>query len=114
MRCQYHTHSKTCYQYDPNQCRFELGKDKPIRPITTIDPTTGEVTLRCLHGLVNNFNETILGILHYQVPRFWSINQSHCILYHRLHHTAYAALELAYKKLGEVGSDDDNVTLRAK
>ena len=45
MRCQYHTHSKTCYKYDPNQCRFELGEDKPIQPITTIDPSTGEVTL---------------------------------------------------------------------
>ena len=49
-------------------------------------------------------------VLEYQPKPLYSILQTTSLS----HNTAYAALELAYKKLGEVGSDDDNVTLRAK
>ncbi|KAJ6528981.1 hypothetical protein B0H19DRAFT_1333713 [Mycena capillaripes] len=52
QRCQVHSHTHTCYKYwkghpDPKECRFDLNKSND-RPITTIDPETGEIMLRCL------------------------------------------------------------------
>ena len=60
-RCQSHSHSKTCYKYwkgppDPKECRFDLD-DKNRCPQSSVDPETGEICLRCLDGMVNNFND---------------------------------------------------------
>lgn len=125
LRCQYHTHSKTCYKYDPHQCRFELGENKELRPITVVDPETGEIRLQCLHGLVNNFNETILTALrcNMDIKYIGSGVSAKAVVFYitdyitksQLHaHVAYAALELAYKKLGETSPGDDSITIRAK
>lgn len=34
--------------------------EKNYVPVSTFDPKSGELTLRCMDGLVNNFNQTIL------------------------------------------------------
>ena len=62
--CQVHKHSKTCYKYwkgppNPKECRFDLDENN-ICPETTFDMESGEICFRCLDGLVNNFNDTIL------------------------------------------------------
>ena len=59
QRCQYHRHSATCYKYDIHSCRFDMHKGN-YKPISCFDTSSGELILRCLHGLVNNFNETML------------------------------------------------------
>jgi hypothetical protein len=61
MACQRHKHQSTCYKYSPDktECRFGLSTTNYV-PISTIDPETGELHLRCLDGLVNNFNSTII------------------------------------------------------
>ena len=125
LRCQYHTHSKTCYKYDPNQCRFDLGEGKQLRPITTVNPDTGEIELCCLHVLVNNFNETILAAVrcNMDIKYIGSGASAKAVVFYITDyitksqlqaHVAYAALELAYKKLGEVDSCEDDISLRAK
>ncbi|KAJ7893562.1 hypothetical protein B0H13DRAFT_1625131 [Mycena leptocephala] len=63
-QCQTHTHSKTCFKYwrgppEPKTCRFDLHEDN-FRAKSCFDPETGEICLRCLDGLVNNFNATII------------------------------------------------------
>ena len=125
LRCQYHTHSKTCFKYDPRKCRFELGDDKKLRPITTVNADTGEIELRCLHSLVNNFNHTMLSTMrcNMDIKYIGSGASAKAVVFYITDyitksqlqaHVAYAALELAYKKLGEVNVSDDDVTLRAK
>lgn len=92
--CQQHSHTDTCYKYckdgDRKECRF--GHDiANHEPISTFDVETGGLRLRCLDGLVNNLNDTI-------------IKPS----------VSFAALELAIDKLGEYNPVDDLITLRAK
>ncbi|KAJ7937899.1 hypothetical protein B0H13DRAFT_1588237 [Mycena leptocephala] len=63
-QCQTHTHSKTCFKYwrgspERKTCRFDLHEDN-FRAKICFDPETGEICLRCLDGLVNNFNATII------------------------------------------------------
>ena len=124
-RCQYHTHSKTCYKYDPHRCRFELDEQTELHPITTIDDETGEVVMRCLHGLVNNFNETMLRLLrcNMDIKYIGSGASAKAVTYYVTDyitksqlkaHVAYAALELAVKRLGEFDASDDDITVHAK
>ncbi|KAJ7851173.1 hypothetical protein B0H14DRAFT_3085829 [Mycena olivaceomarginata] len=59
--------NKTCFKYwhgPPEQktCRFDLHEDN-FRAISCFDPETGEIQLRCLNGLVNNFNATMIEAL---------------------------------------------------
>jgi hypothetical protein len=63
-RCQRHRHTNTCYKYwkgypEPKECRFDLDNGNEI-PESSFDPDTGESTMKCLDGLVNRFNETML------------------------------------------------------
>lgn len=67
-KCQIYTHTYTCYKYwkgpsEPQECCFDLKEDN-VRPESYVDSETGEICLRCLNGLVNNFNETILEAVH--------------------------------------------------
>ena len=59
--CQLHRHQDTCFKYSPDkqECCFGLNTAN-YNPSSTFDPKTGELRLRCLDGLVNNFNATIL------------------------------------------------------
>src|SRR5271155_4560180 len=121
-QCQSHCHSQTCYKYwkgppDPRECRFDLD-EKNVCLESHFDSVTGELNLRCLDGMVNNFNETNLDI-----KIIGSGPSAKAILYYITDyitksqlksHVAFAVLKLAVKKLGEYDEDDDEVTIRAK
>ncbi|KZV60816.1 hypothetical protein PENSPDRAFT_678723 [Peniophora sp. CONT] len=127
-RCQSHKHTQTCYKYwkgppHPKECRFDLSADN-TRPTTTFTED-GDISLRCLDGLVNNFNATMIeaircnmdikfigsggsakAVLHY-ITDYISKSQLKA-------HVAYAALELAVQKLSDYNPDDDDIATRAK
>ncbi|KAJ7681094.1 hypothetical protein B0H17DRAFT_1161177 [Mycena rosella] len=128
-RCQSHSHHPTCFKYwrgppEPKECRFDLDEANVVS-ISMIDPDTGELTLRCLDGLVNNFNQTMLEAIccNMDIKFIGSGPAAKAILYYITDyitktqlqaHVAYAALELAVGKLGEYDPEIDDVTTRAK
>ncbi|KAF7314095.1 ATP-dependent DNA helicase [Mycena chlorophos] len=129
IQCQKHTHSKTCFKYwpgppHPKTCRFDLHEDN-YRAETVFDPETGEINLRCLDGLVNNFNATILEAVrnNMDIKFIGSGTSAKAILYYITDyitksqlktHVAFAMLELAVKKLGEFKPGEDEISIRGK
>ncbi|KDQ54422.1 hypothetical protein JAAARDRAFT_60799 [Jaapia argillacea MUCL 33604] len=128
QRSQQHTHTRTCYKYcKPPQkmvCRFDLDPGN-VRPESTVNPETGELCLRCLDGMVNNFNDTMLEAIrcNMDIKFIGSGASAKAILYYITDyitksqlktHVAYAALELAVRKLGDYNSNEDEATTRAK
>ena len=127
--CQLHRHSKTCYKYwkgppEPKECRFDLDQSNTCDE-TTFNMETGELCFKCLNGLVNNFNETILKAIrcNMDIKFIGSGPAAKAIIYYITNyitksqlktHVAYAVLELATKKLEEYNPDDDDITVRAK
>jgi hypothetical protein len=96
-----------------------------VIPVSTIDPDTGEITLRCLDGLVNNFNETIIEAIrcNMDIKFIGSGPAAKAVLYYITDyitktqlqaHVAYAALELAVNRLGDYDPDTDDHRTRAK
>ncbi|KAJ7167184.1 hypothetical protein C8R43DRAFT_817994, partial [Mycena crocata] len=128
-RCQRHRHTGTCFKYwkgypDTKDCRFDLDPSNET-PISVFDPETGEFTLRCLDGLVNNFNITILQAIrcNMDIKFIGSGPAAKAVLYYITDyitksqlqaHVAYAALELAVNRLGEFDAEEDDLTSRAK
>ena len=128
-QCQSHTHSGTCYKYwkgppEPKECRFDLD-EKNTRATSSVDPDTGEIFLKCLDQLVNNFNSTILEAVrcNMDIKFIGSGASAKAILYYITDyitksqlkaHVAYAALDLAVRKLGEYDPQEDDLTIRAK
>src|SRR3984957_4650754 len=126
--CQYHTHSTTCYKYytgkGPRLCRFDMYEENR-RENSTVNPKTGEISLRCLDGLVNNFNASILEAIrcNMDIKFIGSGASAKAILYYITDyitksqlktHVAYAALELAINKLEQYHPHESEKTLRAK
>lgn len=81
--------------------------------------------LRCLDGMVNNFNKTMLEAIrcNMDIKFIGSGASAKAVLYYITDyitksqlkaHVAYAALELAASKLGVPDPDDDDITIRAK
>lgn len=128
-KCQAHRHTDTCYKYwkgypYPLECRFDLHESN-YNASSTIDPETGELDLRCLDGLVNNFNSTMLQAIrcNMDIQFIGSGPTAKAILYYITNyiskaqlktHVAFAALELSVKKLDEYSELDDEHTIRAK
>jgi hypothetical protein len=128
-QCQQHVHSKTCYKYwkgppDPKTCRFDLDPEN-VQLETLFDMETGELCLRCLDGLVNNFNAIILAAIrcNMDLKFIGSGASAKAILYYITDyimktqlksHVAFAALELAVRKLGDYDPLADDITVRAK
>jgi len=128
-KCQSHTHSGTCYKYwkgppDPKQCRFDLD-EKNVCAESSIDIETGKICLRCLDGLVNNFNKTILEAMrcNMDIKFIGSGASAKAILYYITDyitksqlktHVAFAALALAVDKLGEYDPDANELMTRSK
>ncbi|KAJ7194625.1 hypothetical protein C8J57DRAFT_1650480, partial [Mycena rebaudengoi] len=128
-QCQSHEHSKTCFKYwrgppEPKTCRFDLHEDN-FRAESSFDPETGEISLRCLDGLVNNFNETIIEAIrcNMDIKFIGSGASAKGIMYYITDyitkaqlktHVAFSMLELAVKKLGEVNPFESDQTVRAK
>ncbi|KZV80405.1 hypothetical protein EXIGLDRAFT_591831, partial [Exidia glandulosa HHB12029] len=129
LKSQMHTHSGTCFKYwkgtGPRECRFDLDAANYC-PESSFDPETGEINLRCLNGLVNNYNPTMIEALRCNMDiKFIGSGQSaKAILYYVTDyitksplkaHVAYAALEMAVRKLNENESAEESDTqLRAK
>lgn len=128
FRCQRHEHGFTCYKYwkkgEPLRCRFDLAEDH-TRSESYFDEQTGELCLRCLDGMVNNFNETILRAMrcNMDIKFIGSGESAKGVLYYITDyiakaqlktHVAYAALELAVKKLNEVELNTDDIRMRSK
>ena len=127
--CQSHRHSATCFKYwrgppDPKECRFDLGEHR-YRGRTEFNLETGELQMRCLDGLVNNFNHTILEAIrcNMDIKFMGSGPSTKAVIYYITDyitkaqlkaHVAYAALELAVKKLNTMDPADDIPTTRAK
>ncbi|KZV97592.1 hypothetical protein EXIGLDRAFT_588538, partial [Exidia glandulosa HHB12029] len=115
-KCQMHTHSRTCYKYwkgppEPQECRFDLDESNYCAE-STVDRETGELNLRCLDGLVNNYNPTMLEALrcNMDIKFIGSGPSAKAILYYVTDyitksplkaHVSFAALELAVRKLRE-------------
>ncbi|KIK59523.1 hypothetical protein GYMLUDRAFT_74432 [Collybiopsis luxurians FD-317 M1] len=129
QRCQVHNHTSTCFKYckdpsQPKECRFGLGPEN-YQPVSVFDSESGELTLRCLDGLVNNFNETILQAIHcnMDIKFIGSGASAKAVLYYITNyitksqlktHIAYAALERAIVKLGDVNEVDMPMTVKVK
>jgi len=127
--CQWHYHTQTCYKYwkgpgAPKECHFDLD-EKNRRVNTTVDHETGEICLRCLDGLVNNFNSTILEAIwcNMDIKFIGSGASAKAVLYYITDyitksqlktHVTYAALELAVQKLGEQDPDNGDDRQQAK
>ncbi|KAF4617233.1 hypothetical protein D9613_005788 [Agrocybe pediades] len=129
-KCQAHRHSATCYKYwkgpsETKECRFRLDEHKK-EEYTYLDPPTGEIHLRCLDGMVANFNETMLRCIRSNMDiQFMGTGASaKAVIYYITDyisksqlkaHVAYSTLELALKKLQETDNpNDDDQTVRAK
>ncbi|KAK0229868.1 hypothetical protein EDD85DRAFT_755761, partial [Armillaria nabsnona] len=125
--CQKHSHSKTCFKYCKKYeciCRFDLDESN-YREHSLFDYEKGELCLRCLDGLVNNFNETMIRAVHcnMDIKFIGSGASAKAILYYITDyitksqlkvHVAYATLELSVKKLSEFDPEEDEITVRAK
>ncbi|TDL18176.1 hypothetical protein BD410DRAFT_688694, partial [Rickenella mellea] len=128
-QCQSHRHTKTCFKYwkgppEPRECRFDLDSAR-FCPQSSFDCESGELCLRCLDGMVNDFNATILAAVrcNMDIKFIGSGNAAKAILFYITDyitksqlktHVAFAALELAVKKLGEYNPAEDELTVRAK
>jgi hypothetical protein len=128
-KCQFHVHTRTCYKYwkgpgYAKECRFDLDESN-VRPISQFDPETGEFELRCLDGLVNNFNTTMLEAIRCNMDiKFISSGPAaKAVMYYITDyitksqlqaHVAYAALELAVTRLGEYDPEEDDFAMRAR
>ncbi len=126
--CQIHKHRKTCFKYCPpplpKVCCFDLDVSN-VNTETYFDYEKGEICLRCLDGLVNNFNATILRAVrcNMDIKFIGSGAPAKAVLYYITDYitksqlktlVAYAALELLVKKLGKYDPNEDEVTVRAK
>ncbi|KAF8233557.1 hypothetical protein L208DRAFT_1266138, partial [Tricholoma matsutake] len=91
----------------------------------TVDVTTGELTLQCLDGLVNNLNATTLQTMRCNMDiKFIGSGTAvkaimYCITDYILKsqlkaHVAYATLELAVTKLGSYNPGEDLMTVCTK
>jgi hypothetical protein len=127
-RVQRHRHSHTCYKhYKPGEertCRFDL-KEENFRATSTVDPETGQINLRCLDGLVNNFNMTILEAVrcNMDIQFIGSGESAKAMIYYITDyitksqlksHVAYAALQVAVRKCEGVDDAEDDFTVRSK
>ncbi|KAF9643181.1 hypothetical protein BDM02DRAFT_3157500 [Thelephora ganbajun] len=117
-----------CYKHhkegETAECWFHLDENN-FRETLDFDPETAELCLRCLQGLVNNFNAMMLEAIRCNMDiKFIGLGESaKAILYYITDyitksdlktHVAFAALELAVKKLGEFDPDVDEATVRVK
>jgi len=127
-RVQRHRHSHTCYKnYKPGEarsCRFDLSEEN-FRATSCIEPDTGQISLRCLDGLVNNFNVTMLEAVrcNMDIQFIGSGESAKAMIYYVTDyitksqlksHVAYAALQSAVKKCEDVGGENDDVMLQSK
>jgi hypothetical protein len=123
---QIHHHSQTCWRGPPGpkECQFNLDQGN-YREHSMFDSETESIHLKCLDGLVNNFNETIIQAIqcNMDIKFIGSGPTAKAILYYITDyitksqlktHITFAALELAVEKLGEYDPEEDVTTVHAK
>ncbi|KAF9039928.1 hypothetical protein BJ165DRAFT_1416403 [Panaeolus papilionaceus] len=118
---QRHSHSATCYKHwkgvgHQKDCRFNLDASN-VTQETTVHSETGEIELRKLDGLVNNYNSTILQALrcNMDIKFIGSGTSSKAVLYYITDyitktplkaHVAFAALDVAMQRLGAFNPEE--------
>lgn len=127
-RVQRHRYTHTCYKhYKPGEtrsCRFDLSEDN-FRAESAIDPETGCIRLRCLDGLVNNFNMTMLEAVrcNMDIQFIGSGESAKAMIYYVTDyitksqlksHVAYAALQLAVKKYEAINGEEKDFIMKSK
>ncbi|KAJ3804007.1 hypothetical protein F5876DRAFT_91882 [Lentinula aff. lateritia] len=121
-KCQVHTHTGTCYKYckhdsQPKECRFGLEASN-VEPISYFNLTMGELTLKCLDGLVNNFNEYIIHAIHcnMDIKFIGSGASAKAVLYYITNYITKSQLKAhrAVKRLDNHDTEDDPLTICAK
>ncbi|EIW62580.1 uncharacterized protein TRAVEDRAFT_105233, partial [Trametes versicolor FP-101664 SS1] len=127
LKNQMHRHTDTCYKYcgdGPRKCRFDLEEDNVVME-SVFDEETGDLILRILNGMVNNYNPTMLEALrcNMDLQYIGSGEEAKAVIYYITDyitksplkaHVAYAALELAVKKLTDAGFDVQDSFERAR
>ncbi|KAI0657854.1 hypothetical protein C8Q70DRAFT_876178, partial [Cubamyces menziesii] len=127
--CQHHKHTETCYKYykpedGDKRCRFELEPDNVI-PESTVDYDTGELTLRHVDGLVNNYNPTILEAMrcNMDIKFIGTGEDAKAVLYYITDyitksqlktHVAYAALALGVERAQDKSTVTSDWTANTK
>ncbi|KZO89459.1 hypothetical protein CALVIDRAFT_455709, partial [Calocera viscosa TUFC12733] len=126
--CQRHVHTDTCWKYcrdgQPKECRFNLDESNRV-PETFFDMDLGELHLRRVDGLVNNYNATIIQALrcNMDIKFVGSGPLAKAILYYITDyitksqlkvHVAYAALRLAVDRLNTAPVPPADVKERGK
>ncbi|KZT55303.1 hypothetical protein CALCODRAFT_414823, partial [Calocera cornea HHB12733] len=119
--CQQHVHTETCWKYcregEPKECRFNLDEGNH-QPKTFFDMDLGELHLRHVDGMVNNYNPTILQALRCNMDiKFVGLGPlAKAVMYYITDyitksqlkvHVAYAALRMAVDKLNGLGLPND-------
>ncbi|KAF8320647.1 hypothetical protein F5887DRAFT_827451, partial [Amanita rubescens] len=128
-QCQRHSHNTGCYKNwkgppEEKKCRFNLDESK-LNHHTFVDRSTGEIHGRCLDGMVNQFNDTMLEILrcNMDIKFIGSGYTAHAVLYYITDyiskmqlktHAAYNILEIALQRLEKYGTNDDSEATRAR
>ncbi|EMD32490.1 hypothetical protein CERSUDRAFT_21875, partial [Gelatoporia subvermispora B] len=127
--CQKHVHSNTCYKYwkgkgHAKECRFDLDEGNVCLE-STIDPETGQICLRCMDGMINNFNDTVIQAMRCNMDiKFIGNGQdAKAVLMYITDyitksplkaHVSYAALEVALTRLSRFDGTLTDVAQRAR
>ncbi|KAH9847116.1 hypothetical protein C2E23DRAFT_697591, partial [Lenzites betulinus] len=121
--CQNHKHSETCYKYvkegELPKCRFELDESIHV-PQSTVDLQTGDLKLRCLDGLINNFNATLIEALrcNMDLQFIGTGDDAKAVIYYITDyitksqlksHIAYASLALGVKKAMDADNSAEEI-----
>ncbi|EMD36527.1 hypothetical protein CERSUDRAFT_21987, partial [Gelatoporia subvermispora B] len=127
--CQKHVHSSTCYKYwkgkgHAKECRFDLEEGNVCLE-SSIDPETGQICLRCMDGLINNFNETVIQAMRCNMDiKFMGNGQdARAVLMYITDyitksplkaHVSYAVLEVALNRLARFDTGLNDIAQRAR
>jgi hypothetical protein len=87
-RCNIHRHSATCYKYSkanadgPKSCRMRMPRT--LVNTSSIDPSTGQITMRRSHPWINNFNEWLISACrsNMDIKFIWSGNDAKALVYY--------------------------------
>ncbi|EIW81885.1 hypothetical protein CONPUDRAFT_27690, partial [Coniophora puteana RWD-64-598 SS2] len=128
-KSQRHKHGPSCYKYwrgppEPKTCRYDLDEDNG-REHSLVDHSTRTLYLRCLDGMVNTYNPSILELMRCNMDiKYVGSGQTAKAILHYITdyitktqlktHVAYAAIETAVTKLGEFNPASDDVVIRSK
>ena len=83
-----HKHSDTCYKYSKSNqdnkkiCRMRMPRK--LVAVSTIDPDTGNITMRRSDPMINNFNEHLIAACrsNMDIKFIWSGNDAKALVYY--------------------------------